>query len=359
MASYCSFLVVNPSHGELVESLGAPEWRLRLHPDPSKRFWFGEGGSYSIEHPGAIGEQPQTMAAPGQLVIVDADEAHDAHNIVQLACAAYDVVEGDPTRRIGIRLGYEMPPDASAEREVFQTQGHFERFVYRLEIPLAMFAATFAWPNRSLVYAIHKLAQSYNTESVTWWSLRPGHGQVFERTSELHAAHVGSSVAINLAFAAIEELQLQIKSGATQKRWNDNATGEWNPSVLQDIEDRLRKAGVDPNHEFTWTVRGASTPAEASVKPELGRPEPYADRQMVRDFRVTVPEALHKCSVLRDFLMAHRFSEASASVGAYEVHNVQSVARYLILATCRIWNVWTDNLAQKRLGENEPDPENG
>lgn len=355
MQSYCSFLIVNPSHSTLVDSLCTPDdWSLRLRPDPSERFWFTQHGWRSLSHPTSLGCQG-TEESPGQLIVVEADELI-ANNIIQLVCASHDVIEGNPSERIGLRSAIEIPNDSAEQqnlfRNVFQTKGYFGQFVHQPEIPVALYMATKAWLDKSIVYAIHKLSQSVARESITWWSTHPRHGQVFEKSSEHHADQVNTSVAINLAFSAIEELQLQVKSDAKSKRWLDNVTAEWNPLVLEDIKNRLAEAGVNPEHKVSWILRGDESISEASIRPTLGTPAPYSDSQVVRDLELTLPEALHFCSYIRNFMTAHKLREVSAYLGPYEVHNVQSVARLLILSKCGVWNVCAHDLSRKLEGKN-------
>lgn len=130
-----------------------------------------------------------------------------------------------------------------------------------------------------VIYAIHKLSRSFATESITWWSAHPRYGQIFEKHSPLYAAHVGTTIAINLAFSAIEELQLQVKSSAKNKRWVDSKAGQWNPDVLEDLRARLRAAHIDPDRTMTWIVRGDRSLAETEITPALGIPAPYSDGQ--------------------------------------------------------------------------------
>lgn len=348
MTSYCSFLVSNPLHSRLIATVSEQaEWRISFLRDPSRRFWFQEHGKTTISHPEALGAQVGS-GVPGQSLLVDAVEEAVANNIVQLICAAYDIIEGNPSDRVGLRSVFPLPDDET-EREsiyenVFRTHGFFEQFIGPFELPVAVAVAAKAWSDRSLVYAIHKLSRSFATESITWWSAHPRYGQIFEKHSPLHSAHVGTSIAINLAFSAIEELQLQVKSSASNKRWLDLKAGQWNPAVLEDLRARLRAAHIDPDSTMSWIVRGDKSLAETEITPTLGIPTPYSDGQTVRDVEVTLPEALHICSFIRNYMTAHRFGEASPFLGPYEVHNVQSLARQLILCACGLWKVSTDDL---------------
>ena len=348
MTSYCSFLIANPLHCSLIESHAERVgWPISFLPDPSQRFWFHEGGTTIISHSQSLGSQV-VDGIQGQMLLINTAEEAVANNIVQLICAAYDIIEGNPCERVGLRSVFPLPDDTaeldSIYDNLFLKHGFFELFVGPSELAVAVATAAKAWSDRSLIYAIHKLSRSYATESITWWSAHPRYGQMFEKHSSFHSAHVGTSIAINLAFSAIEELQLQVKSSAGNKRWLDLKAGQWNPAVLEDLRVRLRVAHIDPDSTMTWIVRGDRSLAETKIAPVLGIPTPYSDGQTVRDVEVTLPDALHICSFIRNYLTAHRFGEASPFLGPYEVHNVQSLARQLILCACGLWRVSTEDL---------------
>ncbi|MDX0949476.1 hypothetical protein GOD93_28120 [Sinorhizobium medicae] len=351
MTLYCSFLIADPRHRSLITSLSKlADWTVSFLPDPSHRFWFHEHGVTTISHPKALGSQIGG-GIPGQLLLFDAVDEAVANNIVQLICAAYNIIEGNPGDRVGLRSVFPLPDDETERESIFEnlfrTHGFFEQFIGPLELPIAVAAATKASSDKSLIYAIHKLSRSFATDSITWWSAHPRYAQIFEKHSPLHAAHVGTSIAINLAFSAIEELQLQVKSNASKKRWLDSKAGQWNPAVLEDLRFRLGAAHIDPDSTVIWIVRGDSSIAETEITPMLGIPTPYSDGQTVRDVELTLPDALHICSFIRNYMTAHRFGEASPFLGPYEVHNVQSLARQLILCTCDLWRVSTEDLLNR------------
>lgn len=346
MKSYCSFLVINPSISEVIESLSFPEdWNLDLCSDPSERFWFSKNVSTEISSPRWLGSQMKTDT-PGQLILVNSDET-TANNVIQLLCASYDVLEGNPSNRIGLRLAFEFPESPaeqeSLSRNVFQTTGYFEQFVHRPGILAAVHIAARIWSEKSTIYAIHKLSRSYSMESISWHSTAPEYGQIFEKNSKLYAEQVNISDSINLAFSAIEELQLQVKSSESNKRF---LNGKWNPKVLEDISRRLEASGVDPDQRINWIIRGDESIMDVKIEPKLGVPAAKQDNKVVRDLELTLPEALHFCSYIRNFMTAHRLNENSTALGPYEVHNIQSVARRLILSKCRLWDIGVDDLIQ-------------
>jgi hypothetical protein len=338
MVDYCSFLIIAPQDANRVAEIKSPDdWTFDLCDDLSGRFWFTSSSCQIIQRPGYLGTQPQGTSL-GKLLVIQAKESHIADNAANLVRALYDIIEGSPDKRLGQQTPIPIPDTVDARKSIFQTTGYFEHFAHREDLPIALEAASRAWLSASLRHAIHKLALSYSQDSITWWSTHPKHGQIFDKYSELDRDRVTTAFAINSAFAAIEELQLQVKSSSKNRRFLDNDTGEWNPSVIEDLRSRLVNAGVDPDRKIQWTVRGPSTIAEERISPSLGTLAPYSDGQVVRDTAVNVPEALHYCSFVRNFMTAHRFSDATAFLGPYEVFNIQSIARHLILAACGCWS---------------------
>jgi hypothetical protein len=348
MISFCTFLIADPLHEDLIAHLSKQAgWIVNFLPDPSQRFWFHEHAGMSISHPEALGAQ--TLGdLPGRLLIVETTDEATANNIAQLICAAGDIIKGGPGDRVGAQSVFPLPDDAAERNSIydnlFRTHGFFEQFVNPPELAIAVAVAAEAWSNKSLIYAIHKLSRSIATESITWWSGHPRYGQMFERHSPLYRDHVGTSIAINLAFSAIEELQLQVKSSDKNKRWLDPKAGQWNPDVLQDLQARMRAAHIDPDRTMTWIVRGDRSLAESKITPVLGIPTPYSDGQIIRDVEVTLPHALHIASYIRNYMTAHRFGEASQFLGPYEVHNMQNLVRQLILCACGLWGISTSDL---------------
>jgi hypothetical protein len=54
---------------------------------------------------------------------------------------------------------------------------------------------------------------------------------------------------------------------------------------------------------------------------------------------MNIIEALHAASILRNFIFAHRFDKVAESVSPYDVHNMQTLARRLILNTLGLFDV--------------------
>ncbi|UTV40740.1 hypothetical protein MYG64_33670 (plasmid) [Ensifer adhaerens] len=354
MPSFCSFLVFEPSQAELVMSLcRCIGWNVRFIPDPSKRFKFHKHGHSEVSQPGALADFGAlgVSESHGQLLVVEAERT-EANNIIQLIHAAGVVIDGFPDQKVGDPSAFEIPDDASEQasifENIFQTTGFFERFSFKAQRPVAVAMAAKAWSNKRTVYAIHKLAKSYETEAITPWSAHPRYGQIFEKHSGEFSDHVRSSIAINLAFSAIEEMKLEVKSSRERPRWLDNKKYTWNPAVLDDIASRLEKAGIDPEKTVDWVVRGDTT--EVAMQPVRDRFSTYSDGQKVRDIELSIPDAIHACTYFRNSMTAHAFGKETPLLGPYEVYNVQQVARFLVLSTCGLFDVWTEDLLTETAG---------
>ncbi len=284
----------------------------------------------------------------GRLLLLETEQT-EADNIIQLICAANIILEGFPFVKNPPTCGFEFSGD-EADRQitfenVFRRDGFFQRFTYRQTLPAAVAIAAEAWRNKKLVYAIHKLAMSYETESVTPWSMNPRHGQVFEKHTDDFASHVGTSVAINLAYSAIEELDLGVKASREVPRSISKETFVWNPKVLEPFKARLRKAGIDPERTIDWVTRGDQS--EVPVFEMLNELSEHSDGVEVRDRQISVPDAINFSEFLRNTMTAHAFSSKTNRLGPYEVYNVQQVARFLILSNCNLWNTWTEELRKR------------
>lgn len=351
MPNFCSFLVFRPNEIDLIHSICATaNWSTRDIPDPSMRYAFSErGGISELSQASAlkdIGFRREGQQG-GRLLLLETEQA-EADNAIQLICAANVILEGFPVIRNPPTSGFELSDD-KADREItfektFRRDGLFQWFTFRHTLPVAVAIAAEAWRNKKLLYAIHKLARSYETECVTPWSMHPHNGQVFEKHTKNFDSHVGTSVAINLAYSAIEELDLGVKASSKNPR-NIKGTPHWKPEFLKTFKERLRKAGIDPEKTIDWVTRGDQS--EVPVYEMLNHLSEYSNGSEVRDRQISLPDAINFSEYLRNKMTAHAFSSETNRLGPYEVYNVQQVARFLILSKCNLWNTWTEELRKR------------
>ncbi|NUH65473.1 hypothetical protein HTT03_09260 [Sulfitobacter sp. S0837] len=350
MPEFCSFLVFRPNEIELIHKMCAEAgWRSRDIEDPSTRYRFTENTRSQLAQASAL-EDIEIVGGQqyGRLLVLDCEE-EEADNISQLIWAANLIVEGFPPEQSPPSCAFPLSDDGIKRREVFQyvfrTNGYFQRFIHRETMPVAVAVAVRAWPDRKLIYAIHKLAQSYQTESVTPGSMHPRNGRIFEKHTNDFQSHVGTSIAINLAYSAIEELGFAIGAHTNKPRSLSKNDFIWNPEVLEPLRERLDRAGIDPDRTVDWVARGDKT--EVEIYEMLDEPTEYADGQEVRDRRVKLYDAINFCEYLRNRMTAHAFSGNTARLGPYEVYNTQQVARFLILAKSELWGVWLEDLHER------------
>lgn len=353
MPEYCCFLVFRPDEIELIHAIcAAANWSTRDIPDPSKRYAFFESGMIERSQVSVIKDIDICCEGQeaGRLLLLESEKT-EADNIIQLVCAANVILEGFPFVKNPPRFGFELSDD-DADRQVtfenvFRSDGFFQFFTYRQTLPVAVAIAAEAWRDKKLVYAIHKLASSYDTECVTPWSMHPRYGQAFAKHTDSFASHVATSVAINLAYSAIEELDFGVKASREVPRAIGEGTFIWNPKVLEPFKARLRKAGIDPETKIDWVTRGDQS--EVPIYEMLNQLSEYSNGADVRDREISVPDAINFSEFLRSKMTAHAFSSQTKYLGPYEVYNVQQVARFLILSKCNLWNTWTEELRKRYL----------
>lgn len=351
MPEFCSFLVFRPDEIGLIHAIAAASnWSTRDIPDPSTRYAFSERGFRELSQASALKDFGirHEREQGGRLLLLDTDQA-EADNIIKLVFAANTILEGFPQTKNQPTSGFELSDDEETRQitfeNVFRSDGFFQWFTYRETLPVAVALAAEAWRDKKLVYAIHKLAFSYETESVTPWSMHPRYKQVFEKHTADFSAHVCTSVAINLAYSAIEELDLGVKASSEKPRSIGRETFVWNPEVLEPFKKRLWKAGIDPQRTIDWVTRGDRT--EVEIYQILENPSDHSDGGDIRDRQVSLPDAINFCEYLRNTMTAHAFSTRTSRLGPYEVYNVQQVARFLILSKCNLWNTRTKELRMR------------
>jgi hypothetical protein len=258
-------------------------------------------------------------------IMIRATSEQRARQAVALLCSAIDVLHGsamlDPMEDIHIRL--------SGAKQTMPS------FISTSGITAACrFAALVS--RASLSYAMHKLAYSYRSAGAHYMDMHPRYYSPHEfRVQKEPLAHVRVANAVTLAYSAIEEMQLELR--ASRENPSRLKDGSWNPVVRNELEQRLRKAKIDINDPFIWTIRGPKTRIERSRQiPAIGKAKwTYG---MVRDRQVSVVDALAYASWLRSTTTTHRFTKTSASLTVCDAYNVQLLARKLLMERFGFWD---------------------
>jgi hypothetical protein len=258
-------------------------------------------------------------------VLIRARELSQAKQALNLLVSSMSVLEGSITF---------CPKPFSIEPWEVGTTSHTKSYMSMTGLLDACELANRVSRARSLTYALHKLALSYQSSSPHMMDLHPGESP---RLFGIHTDpiyHVYLANAITLAYSAIEELGLEIR--ASQKNPSKMPDGTWNPIVKADLEARLQKSGIDISSTTIWTLRGSKTRIE-NIRPPPSAGKPSWSRGSVRDRNIQLIDALALASWLRSCTTTHRFTKTARSLTVYDVHNVQSLARYLIMERFGFW----------------------
>jgi hypothetical protein len=148
--------------------------------------------------------------------------------------------------------------------------------------------------------------------------------------------HALFALAITSAYAALEELGLEVR--ASKKNPSVLSDGKLNPIVIADLEKRLPEAGINLRERKTWLVRGTPTRIEAK-RPLRRTDRPSWAGGPFRDRYLSVAEAILRASWLRSEVSAHTTKPLTKSLSQTEVHNVQMLARRLVLEATRFWRI--------------------
>jgi hypothetical protein len=211
-------------------------------------------------------------------------------------------------------------------------------------LPLACLIAVKASYRRAYQYALFKYLLSHHIFSTGtmdldpsgWWPTR------FVWDSAEH--HLCCAYAIVLAYSVLEELSLDLR--ASQK--NPSRIGEeWNPTIKEELEARLKKAHIDLSETLLWILRDTPTRIERTRPPRIQLRAPWASLK-VRDSEVALIDAIAYVSWLRSKVSAHKLRELAASLSYYDVTNAQHLARRLLLERLGFWRY------QERLHEGSP-----
>jgi len=339
MKKFRTHLIINLRDSKLINKLNFSDtnFRLELQPEPTNRYYendnsrsqmFYVAGKDKMDNP----DQPEF---PQNELIISAPNEDVAEN-------ALSIIKG------GILLAYPEPSTTllnlyTSDTEEYETD-FYKRFPHNFhKIENTAFGCQVLERiinNRDATYALEKYKVSLELFSFTPTSADPVYGQVFDHYDFKKKTHTRAAFAITTAFSVLEELNLEIRSSQKNPRFLNTETGEWNPKILKSILKRLDKIGIKEKDTFDWIFRGEKTKVEESLKPYFGIDSQWVKYgQHIRDKTLSYPEAIHNASYLRNFIAAHKFRELTEFISPYDVFNIQSLARKLILENLQLWQI--------------------
>ena len=271
----------------------------------------------------------------GSEIVIRAGSWASAQRAADLINASRVLVNGDPDV-----LGSIHPLAHNEGEPVWMNDAERaaipDPLVSQSWLPTACAVAAKASRRRPWTYAVTNYQFSMELFSVHHMDMHPSYPNRFG-VSGHPADHVMFSHAILSAFLAIEHLGLGVPAGPGKP---SRIGGVWNPVVLEDLQGRLRHAGIDPAESILWTVRGPARRIERKRALPVGASPSWAGGP-VRDRSVPLPDAIAYSDFLRDRVAAHGERNLVRSLSPHDVVNVQGLARYLLLSTMghRVWEV--------------------
>jgi len=320
----------------LVRRVGVSRvWRADTASDPSGRFWCDSTGELrSVWFVPRVGvEDPE--ARPARQLVISARDDATVGQVLSLVHAGCLMAYPSWTQIEEVGFFY---PLGTIEPEGLAVGAAGDEFREYSNIDVGLRAAAAAWPDSGGQYALLKYRLSLGLDSITPHSAHPRHGDLFGNRYDNPRQHVGAGYAILAAHNVIEELGLDIRSSKENPRFLQGDKGGWNPKVFNHVCRRLRHHGIDPATEVEWLQRGSVTKVERAIKPKLGHRSKWSRRYLVRDRTMTIVEAIHYVSYVRNYVVAHKFHPLTTAISPYDVYNAQSVARRLLLGYLGLWD---------------------
>jgi hypothetical protein len=299
---------------------------------------FPQGGEYSGDK--FYPYREVTISARHQVVAQRAvTTIYNARNLLQ-GSNLFGMLGGSPQRVTPVvPRSHTTSQSESEERPNFNASQN---------IPLACLIAARVSQKLRFVYALARLALSLEIMSVPTIDLDPTHSPNIPK-SVFPEDHIRLAMAITSAYSSIEELGLTIRASSQNP---SRINGAWNPVVRSELEDRLKRAGVDLDEEFYWNLRGKQTRIEMKRRPEITKLASWAVTHIVRDGEMHISDALAQASFLRSHIAAHSLEDKKwlRVLSIYDVSNVQFLARRLLLESLGYWRYLKRSTTSKRAG---------
>lgn len=336
--------IFNDSHPEILEDIKFDcNAKLTYRQDPSNLHWITDASGSSCIYqyfPNADELAKLKGSYKNALeLIINADDELTAQNINSLIYSArllcYPDVNFTEHHLLEVITSNQFIASGGRFSETFKQDEIFDR------MPLACLIASRA-SNGNFQYALEKYKYSLHLDWFTSHSASPIYGKKFCTDVRDNTAHINSIYAFLCAYTIIEELGLDIRSSAKNPRFVSE-TNDWNSVVLNDIVKRLSDVGISADDTVPWLIRGTPSPLYDEIKPQFTKKaEWYNPDNDVFDLELKIYEAIHYCSYIRNYFLAHKTNDIVKYINPYDIHDVQDLARRLMLSTLGVWDIMLD-----------------
>jgi hypothetical protein len=287
---------------------------------------------------GTIDSKGNHLKVECKEAIIQTDSIENAIKIVELINAALSLLnaelyEADRT---------SILPFSSEDRKLMSQEFMLEEEMIgsRIQaIPQVLLACKIACKasfRRAYYNALLKYQLGNYLYSITPIELDPSHS-LYYKLSPFPSDYVKFAYAIIAFYSVIEELGLEIKA---TNRNPSFINGKWNPSIRKDLEERLKKGGINTQELFSWSLRSTPTNIEKDLR-KSGKLKPIKKsswaRRDVRDSEIELIDAILLLSNLRSAISSHKFSKFVESLSIYDVSNANYLARRLLRERLGFW----------------------
>ncbi len=186
--------------------------------------------------------------------------------------------------------------------------------------------------NNRIKYGVFEYVFGLHLFTVHHRDLNPYSGENYP-ISSFPEDHILLGHAIISAYTCIEHLGLEVRATAEKPSMKDR---KWNPEILDGLYRRLKEGGVDIDEPLLWLNRSTLRKTERD-KPLTEHSRPSWSSGKNRDINVRIEDAINYASWLRSKVAAHGVNKYSAHISPYDVVNVQSLARRLLLESTGFW----------------------
>lgn len=200
-------------------------------------------------------------------------------------------------------------------------------------ILLACMIACKASFRRKYYYALFNYQLGCSLHSNAIVDLDPHHSPYY-KLSPFIDDKIRMGNVITLFYSVIEELGLEIRASKENPSFIKK---NWNPIVKNELENRLKRLGIDINDEYYWNLRSTPTKIERYLRKQkklslLGKAQ-WA-HGYTRDSKTKIVDAILLISWMRDRVATHRLSKSNDlinSISIYDVSNANQLARWLLI----------------------------
>lgn len=215
-----------------------------------------------------------------------------------------------------------VPTDKTERAQMFQSETIPRSRLYMSGIVEAACIAASASRRKRWSYALSLYHLSTTIHANHPMELNPGNFP-YQHRSLSPRDQVRFAYAIVTAYAAIETFGLAIHGEAF-------ANGQWISERRRELQNRVSRAGIDPETQLLWQMRGGATTLQrARSLPIIARAE-WAQNQ-IRDCYISVLDAIAYVRWLRARAAAHDLKENASKLSVHDVSNAQQLVRLVLL----------------------------